>query len=136
MGGDDNNINYSIKDSKSFNYKTSVTGKLEDSNKAKENVEIVVLLKYLNNFWRRLDMPLINCEVSLILTWSKTCVLTSKATRNVARVDSINNATGATFKIKDKKLYVPVVTLSAENDNKLLEQLKTGFKRTIKWNKY
>ena len=109
---------------------------MEDSNKAKENVEIVVLLKYLNNFWRRLDMPLINCEVSLILTWSKTCVLTSKATRNVARVDSINNPTGATFKIKDKKLYVPVVTLSAENDNKLLEQLKTGFKRTIKWNKY
>ena len=44
--------------------------------------------------------------------------------------------TGATFKIKDTKLYVPVVTLSAENDNKLLEQLKTGFKRTITWNKY
>ena len=44
--------------------------------------------------------------------------------------------TGTTFKIKDCKLYVPVVTLSAENDNRLLEQLKTGFKRTIKWNKY
>ena len=51
-------------------------------------------------------------------------------------MDAINNPTGATFKIKHKKLYVPVATLSAENDNKLLEQLKTGFKRTITWNKY
>ena len=49
---------------------------------------------------------------------------------------AINNPTGATFKITDTKLYVPVVTLSAENDNKLLEQLKTGFKGTITWNKY
>ena len=80
-------------------------------------------------------MPLINCEV--FLTWSESCVLTSKATRHAAPwVDAINNQTKATFKITDFKLYVPVVTLSAENDNILLEQLKTGFKRTIKWNKY
>ena len=65
--GADGKINYSIKNSKSFNYKTSITGKLEGNNLEKENVEIVVPLKYLSNFWRTLDMPLINCEVSLTL---------------------------------------------------------------------
>ena len=69
--------NYSIKDSKSFDYKTSITGKLEGNNTEKE-VEIVVPLKYLSNFWRTLNMPLINCEINLILTWSENCVLTSK----------------------------------------------------------
>ena len=94
-------------------------------------------LKYLSNFWRTLDIPLINSEVSLTLTWSGNCVITSKATREAdPAVAGINNPTNATFKIKDIKLSVPVVTLSAENDNKLLEQLKIGFKRTIKWNKY
>ena len=97
-------------------------------------------LKYLGNFWRTLDIPLINCEVSLILTWSENCVITSKATREAdpdadPAADEINNPTNETFKINDTKLYVPVVTLSAENDNKLSDQLKTGFKRTIKWNK-
>ena len=82
-------------------------------------------------------MPLINCEVSLTLSWSENCVITSKATREDGpdadpAVTGINNPTNATFKITDCKLYVPVVTLPAENDNKLLEQLKTGFKRTIK----
>ena len=108
-----------------------------DNNRTKENVEIAVPLKYLSNFWRTLDMSLINCEVSFILTWSKNCVLKSKATRDAAPgVDAINNPSDATFKIKDTKLYVPVVILPAENDNKLLEQLKTGFKSTFKWNKY
>ena len=67
--GENNNVNYSIKDSKSFNYKTSITGKSKGSNTEKE-VEIVVPLKYLSNFWRTLNMPLINCEINLILTWS------------------------------------------------------------------
>ena len=68
-------------------------------------------------------MPLINCEVNLILTWSKDCVISS--------------ATGETkFKITDTKLYVPVVTLSTQDNTKLLQQLKSGFKRTINWNKY
>ena len=75
------------------------------------------------------------------LTWSENCAITSKATREAdldanPAVDEINNPTNATFKTKDTNLYVPVVTLSAENGNKLLEQLKTGFRRTIKWNKY
>ena len=94
-------------------------------------------LKYLSNFWRTLDIQLINCEVSINLRWSENCVLTRKSTRNAdpdadPAVAGINNPTNAVFKITDCKLYVPVVTLSAENDNKLLEQLQTGFKRTIK----
>ena len=88
-------------------------------------------------------MSLFNCEVSLILNWSKNCVITSKAFRRTApaqggnpAVTAVDNRIGATFKITDTKLYVPVVTLSTEDDNKLLEQLKTGFKRTINWIKY
>ena len=140
LGGNNNNVNYSIKDSKSFDYKTSITGKLENNNTEKE-FEIVVLLKYLRNVWKTLDIPLINCEINLILTWSENCVLTSKATRDAGpdrdpAVAAIDNPTNATFQITDTKLYVPVVTLSTENDKKLLEQLRTGFKRTIKWNKY
>ena len=134
------NVNNSIKDSKSFDYKTNITGGLEGNNTEKE-VEIAVPLKYLSNFWVTLDTTLINCEVSLILTWSQKCVLIWKATRDAdpdahPAVAEINNPTNATFKITDTKLYVPVVTLSTEDDDKLLEQLKTGFKRTIRWNKY
>ena len=73
-------------------------------------------------------MPLINCEINLILTWSKNCVITSKVTRDAEpdvnpAVAEIDNPTGATFKIRDTKLYLPVVTLSTEDDNKLLQQL-------------
>ena len=98
-------------------------------------------LKYLSNFWRTLDIPLINCEVSLALTWSENCVLTSKATREAdpdadPAVTGINNHTNAVFQLTDWKLYVLVVTFSAKDDNKLLEQRKTGFKRTITWSKY
>ena len=94
-------------------------------------------LKHLSNFWRTLDIPLINCEINLILTRSENCVITSKATRDAnpdadPAVVTVNNPTNATLKITDTKLYVPAVTLSTEDDNKLLEQLKTGFKRTIK----
>ena len=140
---EEGNIHYSIKDSISFDYKTSITRKLEGNNKEKENVEIVVPLKFLSNFCRKLNIPLINCEVSLTLTWSVNCALTNKAyreavaaQRNNPAVAEINNPTNAIFKITDRKLYVPVVTLSTQDDNKLLVQLKTGFKRTIKWNKY
>ena len=78
---------------------------------------------------------MINSEVELILIWSKNCVL-ADITRNAGANPAIVAPSGTTFKIKDTKLYVPVVTLSKENDTKLLEQLKSGFKRTIKWNKY
>ena len=131
--------NYSIKDSKSFVYKTSITGKLEGEN-ATKCVKIAVLLKHLSNFWTALDMSLINCKVSLTSTCSANCVLISNATRDAVLGDNpiagINSPTSATFKIRDTNLYVPVVTLSTQDDNKLLEQLKTGCKRTIKWNKY
>ena len=99
-------------------------------------------LKHLSNFWTTLNIPLINCEINLILTWSENCLLTqSKATRDAdpdadPAVAAIENLANATFKITDTKLHVSFVTLSIENGRKLLEQLKTGFKRTIKWNKY
>ena len=68
-------------------------------------------------------MQLINCEVTLLLTWSKDCVIT--------------NSTGeGKFQITETNLYVPVVTLSTQDNAKLLQQLKSGFKRTINWNKY
>ena len=86
-------------------------------------------------------MPLINCEINLILTWYENCILTDIITQaanpNVdPAIPAINAPTNATFKITDTKLYVPVVTLSTEDYNKFLEQLKSGFKRTIKWSKY
>ena len=78
--GEEGKINYSIKDSKSFDYKTSITEELEDDNREKD-VKIAVPLKYFSNLWRTLDIPIINCELSLILTWSENCVITSKETR-------------------------------------------------------
>ena len=138
IGAGNNAINISIRNSKSFDYKTEITGSLDDGEDEKEDVTIVIPLKYLGNFWRRLDIPLINCEIALILSWYKECVLVGRAFRGppAAAENRINSPTGAKFEITDCKSYVPVVTLSAENDNKLLEQLKSGFRRSIKWNKY
>ena len=88
-------------------------------------------------------MPLINCEIILILTWSENCVLISKATRDAVPAQGVNPAvtrvnklTNAKFKRTETKLYVPVVTLSTKNDNTFLEHLNSRFKRTIKCNKY
>ena len=80
--GAERNINYSIKDPKSFTYKTKTTGRLE-GNDTEKKVEIVVSLRHLSNFWRTLDIPLINSEINFILTWSENCVITSKTTRDV-----------------------------------------------------
>ena len=74
-------MKYSIRNSKSFDYKTSITRTLEDYNMEKE-AKIVVPLKHLSNFWKTLDMPLINCEINLILTWSENCVLTCKGQKD------------------------------------------------------
>ena len=115
---DDNNI----EDSESFKSKIKITGKTSNNNNEKD-VEIMVPLKYLSNFWKTLEMPLINSDVNLTLTWSSTCVIT--------------NSNGAgTFAITDTKLYVPVVTLSTQENTTFLQQLKSGFKRVINWNKY
>ena len=82
-------------------------------------------------------MPLINCEVELKLKWNKTCALVNKATRAAAgAVVAIDTPTNATLTVTDCKLYVPVVILRAVDENKLLNNLKTGFKITIKWNNY
>ena len=91
-----------------------------------QDVEIMVPLKYLNNFWRTLEMPLINCEVNLILTWPSTCVIVASNPQNQ----------NATFAITDTKLYIPVVTLSTPENTKFFQQLKSSFKRVINWNKY
>ena len=138
----DNNTTHSILNSESFDYKVSfMENGVTHDNLTKNDVKVVVPLKHLRNFWRHLDIPLSNCEGKLILTWFKNCVLIDKSTREAnygadPNVYEIDNPENATFKIQDVKLFVPVITLSKENDIKLLEQLKTGFKRTIKWNKY
>ena len=115
---DDDDTEYS----KSFKSRVKITGKTPNDDNEK-NVEIMAPLKYLSNFWRTLETPLINCEVNLILAWSSTCVITE------------SNGAG-TFAITDKKVYVPVVTLSTQENTKFLQQLKSGFKRLINWNKY
>ena len=138
----DNNISHSILNSESFDYKARfMENGVTHDNLTKNDLKFVLPLKHLSNFWRHLDIPLINCEVQLILTWSKNCVLIDKSTREAnygadLNVYEIDNPENETFKITDVKLFVPVVTLSKEADIKLLEQLKTGFKKTIKWNKY
>ena len=113
----------------SFNFKTKITGQTADNNNGniagRVDVKIMVPLKYLSNFWRTLEMPLINCEVELILTWSARCVII---------YTDVNNQV-PTFTITETNLYVPVVTLSTQDNEKLLPQLKSGFKRTISWNK-
>ena len=99
----------------SFKSKASITGNTE-ANGTKNGVKIAVPLKYLSNFWRSFEMPLINSKIELLLKWIKNCVLTT------ASIDANSDATGAdssTFKIADAKLYLPVVTLSTEDNAKL-----------------
>ena len=120
--------NDNLANSESFKSKVKITGNTPAGGNTKD-VKIIVPLKYLSNFWITLEMPLrsqslnANCEVSLFLTWSLTCVIT--------------NSTGqGRFKITTTKVFVSVVTLSTEDNAKLLQQLKSGFRRTINWNKY
>ena len=96
----------------SFNFKVKITGQTGDDRT--KDVEIMVPLKYLSNFWRTLEMPLINCEVNFILTWSSTCVI----------VSVINTNQAATFAITDTKRFVPVVTLSTQE---VLSTIKIRF---------
>ena len=138
IGAGNNAINIYIRNPKSFDYKTKIIESLDVGEDEKEDVEIGIPLKYLGNFWRSLDITLINCEITLVLSWYKECVLVGRAFRGppAAAANRINSPTSSKFERTDCKLYVPMVTLSAENDNKLLEQLKSGFRITIKWNKY
>ena len=108
-----------------FKCKTKITGQTDNDGRI-DDVEIMVPLKGLSNFWKTLEMPLINCEVELILDWSENCVVISTNVGNQV----------PTFTTTETNLYVPVVTLSTKDYAKLLPQLKPGFKRTISWNKY
>ena len=96
-------------------------------------------MKYLGNFWRALNIPLISCEVSLELKWDKNCIITSLELRQVDAGPPVvrdNAPTGAALSITDCKLCVPVVTLSKDDEIRLLTNLKSGFKREKIWNKY
>ena len=106
----------------SFKIKEKITGKT--GNGGTKKVKIIAPLDYLSNFWRTLEMPLVNCDINLDLNWSKNCVIVA------------NNADKDTaFSMTDRKLYVPVVTFQFKIQQ-LLEQLISGFKRKINWNKY
>ena len=114
-----------------INFKAKITGQTADNNNddniaGRVDVKIMVPLKYVSNFWRTLEMPLINCEIELILTCSRDGVII---------YTNVDNKV-PTFTITETNLYVPVVTLSTQDNAKLLPQLKSGFKRTISWNKY
>ena len=124
----DNNggfINITAENSSSFKYKLNFIGDTvaDGANRKKEDVKIVVPLKYLSNFWRSSEMPLINCKIEFSLKWYEKYILSS-------------SGTAATFTITDTELYVPVVTLKTEYNTKLSKLLSEGFKRPIYWNEY
>ena len=144
---DDNNFdNIKIVNSNTFKYKNKIIGNTYDvdagaqgydvNNNCTQEVEFAIPLKYLGNFWRALNIPLISCEVFLELKWNKNCVITSLEQRDIGGGNRDNAPTGATLAINDCKLYVPAVTLSKDDEIKLLTNLKSGFKREIIWNKY
>ena len=112
----------------SFKYKANLVGNT-GSNGRRNGVKITVPLKYLSNFWRSLEMPLINCKIELSLKWIENRILTLNPNAN-------NDINKATFTITDAKLYVPIVTLSIEDNVKLSKLLSEGSKRSIYWNKY
>ena len=112
----------SADNSSSFKYKSNLIGTLPNGG-IKNGVKIAVPLNYLNNFWRSLELPLINCKIELSLTWNQNCILSTVADNS-------------TFAITDTKLYVPVVTLKTEDNTKLSKLLSKGFKRSSYWNEY
>ena len=144
---DDNNFDHiKVVNSNTFKYKNKTIGNTYnvnagadgyDVNKSgTQEVELAILLKYLRNFWRALNIPLICCEVSLELKWDKNCIITSLEQRDIGGGNRDNAPRGATLSITDCKLYIPSVTLSNDDEIKLLTNLKSGFKREIIWHKY
>ena len=144
---DDNNFdNIKVVNSNTFKYKNKITGNTYNVNagaqgydvnkNGTQEVELAITLKYLGNFWRALNIPLISCEVFLELKWNKNCVITSLEQRDIGGGNRDNAPTGATLAINDCKLYISAVTLSKDDEIKLLTNLKSGFKREIIWNKY
>ena len=143
LTNDNNNNNFAnrnVVNSNAFKYKNKIIGKTYnvdaaaagyDANKnGTQEVEIAIPLKYLSNFWRALNIPLISCEVSLELKWNKNCVITSLKQRQVDAGPPVVRdgvRTGASLAINDCKLYIPLVTLSKDDEIKLLTNLKSGF---------
>ena len=116
--------NVSTTNSTCFKYKSSFIKEFTavNNNRAFENVKTAVLLNYLSNFWRSLEMPLINCKIHLELNWSKDCLMPAIA--------------DTTVKITNTKLYVSTVALSSKDNVKLVILLEEGFKRPVYWNEY
>ena len=137
---DDNNPynfpNTNVVNSSAFKYKNKITG--NTNRVGKQDVELAIPLTYLGNFWRALNIPLISWEVSLELKWNKNCVITSLERRQVDAGPPVVNGTrtSATLAINNCNLCVSVVTLSKDDEIKLLTNLKSGFTREIIWNKY
>ena len=147
--GDDNFANRNVVNPNAFKYKNKITGNSYnvdaaaagyDANKeGTQAIELAIPLKHLGNFWRALNIPLISCEVSLELKWNENCVITSLENRIINAGPPVlrgNVRTSATLSITDCKLYIPIVTLSKDDEIKLLTNLKSGFTREIEWNKY
>ena len=112
----------------------SIIGNIE-ADRRKNRVKIAVLLNYLSNFWRSLEILLINCKVELSLGWTENCILSGG--ENIIDARAVANAgTAVTFKITDAWLYVPIGALSAEHNAKLSKLLSDGFERSIYWNIY
>ena len=102
-----------ITDSESFKYKIIITGSMPEDDD-KKRVSITIPLK---QFWRTLNIALLNCKVNLVLTWSKNCVLTDMTLCGASAQGDppvINSTIGASFSITDAKLHIPVITLSTE----------------------
>ena len=115
--------NVSTTNSTSFKYKSSFFKLISATdNRVFKDANIAVLLKYLSNFWRSLEMPLVNCKIHLELNWSKDCVMSTIANTE--------------FKITNTKLYLPIVTLSSKDNVKLANLLEDGFNRTVYWNEH
>ena len=122
---DDAAADLTADNSSSFKYKIKLLGNIDQVNPdaarvGRLNVKVVVPLKHLNDFFRSLEMPLINCKIKLNLTWKKECVV---STLDDAAANPENNAV---FIINDTKLYVPVVTLSKEDNKDFIEQQNKG----------
>ena len=121
------NADLTIDNSQSFKYNAALFGKtanaVNNTNSSVKDAKIFVPLKYLSNFWRSLEMLLINCKVYLELNWIEDCILSSAGDT-------------AKFAITDAKLHVPIVTLSTKDSANLAKQLNEGFKRSVYWNSY
>ena len=135
---DDNQFNnIKVVNSNTFKYKNKVID--NTNNQGTKDIELAIPLKYLGNFWRALNIPLISCEVSLELKWDKNCVITSLEQRVIAGANPLardNAPKGATLATTDCKLYLTAVTLPKDDEIRLLTNLKSGFKTEIIWNKY